>query len=244
MKERVNKDSTFIIPYLINDTISNTCNLIQSNSIDDSWPKFLRKDSILDTLDLTSEMDSNFIKDFLYENYYDDLDSLSMDGLEIYTDYSSSVPLKYDFESNYSCYYPVYIVNQSKNTKIFIGKDSYVFAIQEAQDGEGKWRPIEHCCFDFCGNGGWGMIIHPKEFITILFKKYEGKYHTKMRVRLENRDIIYVSKAFDGIVNTPQFYFDTSKGNFIKSHLKRSPESLQSFFYGSVPFEFADPEEE
>src|SRR4030095_6781108 len=76
VKEKVNEDSAFIIPYLINDTISNTCNLIQANSLDDSWPQFLRKDRIIDTLDLTSELDSNFVKDFLYENYYDALDSL------------------------------------------------------------------------------------------------------------------------------------------------------------------------
>lgn len=245
VKEQVINDYAFKVPHLINDTISNTCNLIQATSIGDSWPQFLRKDRIIDTIDLTSQMDTSFRRDFLYENYYNALDSLSMDGLELYIDYSSSVPiLDHEFSANYSCYYPVYIVNQTKNTKILMAKDSYVYAIQEAQDGEGRWRPIEHCCFDFCGNGKWAVMIHPNEFITILFKKYEGKYHTKMRVRLENRDVIYVSKAFDGIVNTPQFYFDTSRGNFIKSHLKQSPESLQSFFYGSIPFEYADKEEE
>lgn len=244
-KDQINEVPSFKIPYVLNDTIPNTCNLVIAHSIDDSWPQFIRKDKFVDTLDLSSAMDSNFTNDFLYENYFDALDSLSLDGLELYPDYPTSIPVKlYDFESGSSCYYPVYIVNQTPKNKIFMGKDSYVFAIQEAQDGEGRWRPIEHCCFDFCGNGGWGIIIHPHEFITILFKKYEGKYQTKMRVRLENRDVIYVSKAFDGIVNTPQFYFDTSRGNFIKSHLKLSPESLQAFFYGSIPFEYADREEE
>jgi hypothetical protein len=36
---------------------------------------------------------------------------------------------------------PVYVVNATGHTKFLVGKDSWVFAIPEAQDRPGQWRP-------------------------------------------------------------------------------------------------------
>ncbi|MBK6839003.1 MAG: hypothetical protein IPG90_12750 [Bacteroidetes bacterium] len=99
-------------------------------------------------------------------------DTLRTDGFEIYSDYKTKVS-KIDYTGMKGKYfYPVYLVNHTPTTKVMIGKDSYVFAIQEALDTNHDWRPIEGSGFEFCGNGYWGLKIYPKEFLTFLIPKY------------------------------------------------------------------------
>jgi hypothetical protein len=134
-------------------------------------------------------------------------------------------------------YYPVYIVNQTPNTKLFIGKDGHIFAIQEALDEEGYWRPIEGRGFDFCGNGYWGLKIHSDEFITVLFPKYEGDFKTKLRVRIKNDDMIYVSLPFDGVINKNQFILDKERDYHYRKLIENRAGAIQYLFYGAQPLE-------
>jgi hypothetical protein len=137
-------------------------------------------------------------------------------------------------------YYPVYIVNQTPNTKLFIGKDSYVFAIQEALDEKGNWRPIEGRAFDACGNGSWGLKIYSYEFVTVLLPKYEGDFKTKIRVRIKNRDIIYVSKPFEATINKKQFFLDKESDYYYRDLIKDKAKTIEQLFYGSVPLEMEE----
>lgn len=239
--ERVER-KPFILPSVVQETISDTINLFKENYISHAWTNFADKWKFCDTLKLSvrPEWDTAFYNDLLYECYYSALDSFALDGLEIYPDYKTTVSrILYDLTTGHF-YYPVYIVNQTPNTKLFIGKDSYVFAIQEALDEEGYWRPIEGRGFDFCGNGYWGMKIHSDEFITILFPKYEGDFKTKLRVRIQNRDIVYVSKPFDGVINKNQFILDKESDYHYRRLVENKASAIQYLFYGSVPLELKD----
>lgn len=115
-----------------------------------------------------------------------------------------------------------------------------MFAIQEALDDNGDWRPIEGRGFDFCGNGYWGLKIHSNEFMTILFPKYAGDFKTKIRVRIKNHDIIYVSRPFEGTINKKQFYFGKDRDYHYCEDDKNKTGAIQHVFYGSIPLELDD----
>lgn len=234
---------SFLIPVILQESSGDTFHLFKENFISDSWPKFITKSMFCDSLDLSENaaVATSLKYDLLYESYHGALDSFGLDGLELYADYQTSVSRSgVSFAPIANCYFPVYIVNQTPNTKLVMGKDNYVFALQEAQDADGRWHPIEQRGFDFCGNGYWGLKVHTGEFVTVLFPKYEGTYKTKMRVRFRNRDIIYVSKPYDGRVNTTQFFLDSSEDNYWKTYIKNSPDAIQNMFYGSIPFELTE----
>jgi hypothetical protein len=57
------------------------------------------------------------------------------DSLIVWADYAQNIVAR-DYR-NRSCY-PVYVINNQKVPKLFTGKDSYVFAIQEALHPNGK----------------------------------------------------------------------------------------------------------
>ena len=159
---------------------------------------------------------------------------VSYDGFELHPDYVSSVYRGYKSHRKLFCYYPLYVVNQSTSAKLFPGKDSYAFGIQEALDSSGNWHPIEGKGFDFCGNGYWNLPVLPKEFLVILLPKYKGSFKTKIRVRLKVGDMVYVSKAFDGSINYQQFVIE--KGSYF-DHASRAERAsaVQWQFYGAVP---------
>lgn len=140
--------------------------------------------------------------------------------------------------SNGYFYFPVYVVNETSRTKLFIGKDSYVFGIQEAIDTSkwvsGEWRPIESRGNDFCGNGYFGLKIHPGEFVMFLVPKYEGSEKQTMRVRLQIGESIYISHSYEGTFNLKQF--DVKKESWIYDRLQVDKSStIQWMFYGATP---------
>ncbi|MBK9525698.1 MAG: hypothetical protein IPO39_13415 [Bacteroidetes bacterium] len=189
---------------------------------------------------ISSERDVTFIRDFINENEVWSSDTLRTDGFEIYSDYKTKVS-KIDYTGMKGKYfYPVYLVNQTPTTKVMIGKDSYVFAIQEALDTNHDWRPIEGRGFEFCGNGYWGLKIYPKEFLTFLMPKYQGNYKTKIRVRIKIGDIIYVSKPFEGTINEKQFYHNKKDDYHYKRLLENRASAIQHLFYGAEPLETAN----
>ena len=144
-------------------------------------------------------------------------------------------------------FYPVYIVNNSKVPKLLKGKDLRLFGLQEAVIKESKyyarWHPVEMRGWDFCGNGHWSRIIMPNQYALVLFPKYSGDFKTKMRVRIQNGESIYVSQPFEGVINKSQFYFKDSTGlNDLTEDCH--PMDGYHWFYGANPILELEPKEE
>jgi len=182
--------------------------------------------------DTTSE------KDMLWEQSRPKFrDSLTTDGFQIFPDYNTSVHNKRDFYPNFFCYFPVYVVNETSSTKVFFAKDSHVFGIQEAIDASNlsdEWRPIEARGFDFCGNGSFGVKVHPGEFIMFLVPKYQGEEKNAMRIRLQIGESLYISRSYEGTFDTSQFNIPNSP-LFRHYTVDRKAISSYSGFYGAIP---------
>ena len=234
--ENTNKiNLPFQNPVIINEYVKDSVRGFQSTSLTEASPLFAGKYKFSDTFFI-------YKKRFFYSKNRNDLivksaalysDSLQTDGFELIPDYSSNIFYN-EYAGTYT-YYPVYIVNQTPTTKKFTAKDNYTFGIQEALDTNGRWRPIEGKFFDFCGNGYWGMKVHSREFIAVLFPKYTGDYRTKIRVRIKIGNNIYVSKGFDGRINESQLYL--KKDSYLYDALVENKASAITYlFYGAEPF--------
>ena len=240
-----NELAVFKPPQIINTQFNDSIESIpyQAKSITEVFPSFVGKFKFQEEIDINPEKrDTTIYKDFIDEYSRSGLtDSLGINGLELIVDYYNSVKYNryYQYgDSTLYDHYPVYFVNSTKTDKVFYGKDSYVFGIQEAVDKSkyGEWRPIEGRGFDFCGNGHWGLIIHPQEFILVLMRKYEGDYATNMRVRFEVGDNIFVSRPFNGRINESQFSIQDS--SYLKQRLRETDGKAATWlFYGAVPKE-------
>lgn len=92
-----------------------------------------------------------------------------------------------------------------------------VFGVQEAINDTEKedWKPIEVMGFDFCGNGRWGLVVHPKEFIVVLMRKYSGDYETEIRTKFKIGNTFFVSEPFQGEINESQFTMPNHMISFI-----------------------------
>jgi len=235
-------DTTFNFPIILKPSTTDTIEYFKADFITHSWAMFAGKSKFCDTLKLSNrrDRDTTYKRDFIDERIGWRSDSLRTDGFELFSDYKSTVSrIGYDDRKG-KYFYPVYVVNQTPTTKVFIGKDNYVFAIQEALDTNQNWRPIEGRGFDFCGNGDWGLKIHPKEFLTFLMPKYQGNYKTKIRVRIKIGDIIYVSNPFDGTIDEKQFYLDKKDNYYYRRLVENKANAIQHLFYGAEPLETQD----
>mgnify|MGYP000232877719 CR=1 FL=1 len=175
---------------------------------------------------------SDFFRGYLPDSNYENLDAT---GFELFVDYDQTVFMKTKYHTMGIEYYPVYIVNSTQNDKIFNGKDSHIYGIQEARYDRSwpNWYPVEAEGVDFCGNGQWKLIVHPNEFVLILMKKYEGNFETDLRVRLKIGDNILVSKSFIGTIHKGQFRVE--KGSYIEGVIEKG--HLFEWFYGTTPLD-------
>ncbi|WP_133660136.1 hypothetical protein [Hymenobacter sp. UV11] len=126
---------------------------------------------------------------------------------------------------------PVYVVNTSPSTKLLAGKDSWVFAIQEAQDRQGQWRPIESRGFDFCGNGHWLLKLKPRQLALFFVQQYAGPFATRLRVRLQNGESRYVSAPYPGHIREQQFLAPAEQ----VAQLRDNPAAINWLYYGAEP---------
>ncbi|MEM8527770.1 MAG: hypothetical protein AAGG68_24220 [Bacteroidota bacterium] len=236
----------FNFPQLVNSKIDTSLRISKhkADHVSEIFPFFIGKYRFSQqNIDLANRaVDTNMLKDYTYSHGLDILaDSIDMTGLELLVDYETSVVYKERYSWRDSIlyeYYPVYFVNSTNTDKFFLAKDSHVFGIQEASNTEqrsyAKWIPIEGLGRDWCGNGHWGVIIHPQEYLLILMKKYDGNFETDLRVRFKVGENIYVSKAFKGSINENQFKI---KGNFhLESALSDSYMfAIENLFFGAFP---------
>lgn len=241
------KTDGFIFPKVLNtyaDTI--VSKPFEAENISEVFPTFMGIYRFQDTIDINPRGEywvKNIPEFTAWEKAYRrlterNIKNFDVNGLEIFTDYGQTVKYKRYRHQEANEHYPVYFVNSTNSPKVLLGKDSYVFGIQEAGKVEdyGRWNPIEARGFDFCGNGRWERIIYPNEFALVLMRKYKGDYETKLRVRFRMGANTYVSKAFTGKINKKQF-------NLVNN--SRLQESLQEsnglsaswLFYGAVPEE-------
>lgn len=159
-------------------------------------------------------------------------DSLpDFNGFEMKVDYKQDIYLPQYSRDTLYAYYPVYFINSTQTNKVFFGKDSYTFGIQEALQGYSDWLPIECRGYSFCGNGYWQMIVEPGEFVLVLMRKYKGEETTQLRVKFRIGASTYVSKSFEGQISPEQRYL---KDDYALEHLIKSRgKSERYMFYGN-----------
>ncbi len=214
-----------------------------ANSIEGVYPRLIGKFAFKQKLDINPHLlDTIPYDDFIDPYTKGDIpDRLDVNGLDLVVDYESTIAYNAYYNIGDSAaytYFPVYFVNSSNQDKVLYGKDSYVLGIQEAVDRKehNGWYPIESRGFDFCGNGKWGLIIHPQEFVLVLMRKYKGPYLSRMRVRFKNAENIMVSKSFKGTLNHSQF--SVADSSYLLQRLQESPaNAANDLFYGSSPSE-------
>ncbi len=209
-----------------------------SNEIAAVYPLGMGKYQFGDTIYVPVEMPESSQNDFRYEgDVYRALDTFDVNGLELIPDYEQTVYLGWYFQDTIVYpYYPVYFVNPGREDKLLLGKDSYIFGIQEAKNkfNYNSWQPIEYRGPDFCGNGTWAVIIHPGEFYLVLMKKYDGEMRTSLRLRFRMGQNLYVTKAFDGFVNPEQFAMPDSSFPLEKMR-ESNGAAAEWLFYGAMP---------
>jgi hypothetical protein len=178
------------------------------------------------------------LTDFARYRMLEDSSSLGTDGLEIAADYAQSVV--YQKPGDFGAYahlfpprntFPVYVANTSPRRKLLYGKNQRVFAIQEAKDRTGEWRPIESQGPDFCGNGQWVLKLRPGQMGVFLMDKYSGTYQTLLRVRLQNGDSRYVSAPYKGQIDERQFALSATE----RQRLEKSDGAIQQLYFGAAP---------
>jgi hypothetical protein len=174
-----------------------------------------------------------------YPSYsaFQEADSLGTDGLELVPDYPRELvyqppgtlpELAKLFPARVT--YPVYVVNSTPHTKLLYGNSRAVFAVQEAQDRTGRWRPIESKGL-LSGNSHWILKIRSHQIVVFLLNKYAGDFATRLRVRVQNGESRYVSPSYAGRINERQF--QVPKLDY--QSLLEDPAGVQGLYYGAVP---------
>lgn len=174
-----------------------------------------------------------------YPSYsaFQEADSLGTDGLELVTDYPRELVYQHPgtlpevaklFPARVT--YPVYVVNSTPHTKLLYGNSRAVFAVQEAQDRTGCWRPIESKGL-LSGNNDWILKIRSQQMAVFLLDKYAGDFATRLRVRVQNGESRYVSPSYAGRINERQF--QVPKVDY--QSLVEDPAGVQDLYYGAVP---------
>ena len=200
------------------------------------YPRFLGKYAFGDTLFTDERWYENAEQDFLYF-MRDSLDYLASDGFQLIPRPDIELPNS-DYKGNEpAAFFPVFIPNETADTKLLFGKESHVYAIQEARDSFGDWRPIEHRGFDWCGVGSWELKVHPQEYVAMLMPLYKGNYATELRIIFKNGENRIISKPYRGSISYEQFYFEP--GSEIKKWFKRNPLAMTlGKCYGSYPLQY------
>jgi hypothetical protein len=228
------KVDCFKFPILINQTKFDSLEQWKADGINEIFPDFVGQYKFTDTVNFDIERQQRNIDEQQYrweQNVYE-FDTLSSDGLQIFTDYDKTiVSTLYYGATKGSTFFPVYVVNETTEPKIFVAKDSYVFAIQEAVDTSSynSWYAIEARGFDFCGNGYFRRKLMPKEFIVFLMPKYSGTDTTYLRTRIKNGESVIISKPYKGTFNPKQFA--VTKDNLWAKDLKGM--NYKWMFYGA-----------
>jgi hypothetical protein len=111
--------------------------------------------------------------------------------------------------------------------------------IQEAQNENSDWKPIEYINnYVWCGTGAFHEIkLESQDYIEIYTRKYCGEFRTKLRLKLAVRGSIIISEEYEGYINYSQFDLNVlllnedvniNHINFIDHNLSKQVNKLQS----------------
>lgn len=128
-------------------------------------------------------------------------------------------------------YFMASIINGSKIDANFTLQDGSLFIIQEAQNKNGEWTPIEHWTYSTCGNSYDNeLILSPKTYASFPFKLQKGDFKTKIRFKMKDLRTkkIYYSESFDGQIDPAKFkdseWKKPDRGHFYNvSHFDEKP---------------------
>ncbi|KIC63649.1 hypothetical protein [Chryseobacterium taiwanense] len=128
---------------------------------------------------------------------------------EIHSDQKISefIKVNYYLDKN-ADYFIAYIINNNNFPFDFALQDGSLFIIQEAQNHDKEWVPIEHWSYSSCGNSyDRSLILPPKTYATFPVKISKGNYKTKIRLKMKDlrSKHIYYSQAFEGIIDDSKF---------------------------------------
>ncbi len=100
----------------------------------------------------------------------------------------------------------VSLVNQTDKLLAFAACDSGLAIVQEAQDTDGIWKPIETLPASHCGNSYHRVFLAQNHFWAFSAPRYKGTIPTKLRfaMTLTDGSKLY-SNVFDGSINPSQF---------------------------------------
>lgn len=95
------------------------------------------------------------------------------------------------------------LVNRTPVDVGFYAVDSRINLLQEAQDSEGKWNPIEYIPRSWCGNSYHHVFLPAGHFWEFIVPFYSGSMKTRLRFVLNGE--LY-SNEFEGSINPGQFH--------------------------------------
>lgn len=143
--------------------------------------------------------------------------------LELHLEQTPADFLEKDFsQRDNTKYFIAYIVNGTKKKLSLQLQDGSLFMIQEAQNKEGKWTPIEHWEYSWCGNSydSW-LKLNKKHYAAFPVRIYSGGFRTKIRLKMIENKKIYYSNSFDGNIDP---------SHFKNSNRKKSDDEYISYF--------------
>lgn len=165
-------------------------------------------------------------------------DTYNSDGFQLIADYNTTV--YYNNEAvrmnSMTAFYPVYLVNETTQTKLFFTEGNNVTGIQELKDTvyPKNWYPIEHKKFSFGCGINMGIKLKPGDFLVFLVPKYWGNTQLKMRVKVQIGDNVYHSMPYLGRCNYRQL--NMRKNSWIhKMYLSDKDLTIFHYFYGTFP---------
>ncbi len=175
----------------------------------------------------------------------------STDGLTVFVDEQMSCSIERsrfkhlsDWSGNENTFKALvgYIINETPEIKKVFRQDEDLYVIQEAQDSQGFWCPIEYWSYAWCGVSYSWAHLEPGEYLAFRVPVYEGNFKTQLRLKLNNGNTIYHSEPFIGSINynqfkAPDFYFSTRNYNYDMSffgELKIEINRLQSVDYHRI----------
>lgn len=239
------ENRTFKIPVLIQEPTEDSIEYFDMNFLVESHYLFYGKHKFMDTLNLRYEEGKlvDYPNDYVWDRKTKKrTDSLNSDGFQLFADYNTTVYRRSRFDNKCSYYFPAYLVNETSQSKIYTGKSSMVYGIQEAIDTSqtalGEWRPIEARGIAFCGIGFFELTVHPGEFVLLFIQKYKGDQKQDMRLRLEVGNMIYISRPYEGTFNQNQFDLQEYYWDFdwVKN---KDYSTIDRMFFGAIPRELS-----
>lgn len=230
----------FRLPVIIRQDINHSVKNFPTDYMQGIFPQLIGKFKFEDTINFTGErqFENQTEEEVIWErkDIFEN-DSLSSDGLQIIPDYKTSLAYRF-FDTLKYLYYPVYVVNETLEPKVFFGKDGHGYAIQEALDTSNNilWYPIESQGYDFCGNGRFRKKINPGEYLIFLMPRYSGPLSTSLRIRFQIGPNTIISRSFPGLIDPHLFKID--KESWIHRRLEESKGASCSWlFFGGIPKE-------